>query len=291
MDSVQVKQCTNCEALKPATLEFFHKHRLGKLGLNSECKSCCNARTSARNKAKRDQARRTRAAQLYYDAVDGKPVEKRCTQCGILKPATLEYFHKQSTKSGLRAECKPCACKKAKAYREENPETWKATLTNYRANNLEKARARGREYDAANRKERRAKNRAYHKVNRARITERKRLAALADPEKATAKRRAWRRAHPELDRLRVAHRRALKHNAPGTHTAADITKQFQLQKGRCWWCGVKLKEGGKDKFHPDHVIALARGGSNGPENIVCACPTCNLRKNAKSPLEFAGRLF
>ena len=38
------------------------------------------------------------------------------------------------------------------------------------------------------------------------------------------------------------------------------------------------------------VIPLAKGGSNGPENIVIACAPCNLKKNAKLPHEFSDRL-
>jgi 5-methylcytosine-specific restriction endonuclease McrA len=41
------------------------------------------------------------------------------------------------------------------------------------------------------------------------------------------------------------------------------------------------------------VVPLSRGGSNGPENIVIACPTCNLAKKDKMPHEWpeGGRLL
>jgi len=44
-------------------------------------------------------------------------------------------------------------------------------------------------------------------------------------------------------------------------------------------------------YHVDHRVPIARGGSNGPENLVIACPDCNRRKNAQMPHEFAGRLL
>ena len=66
-----------------------------------------------------------------------------------------------------------------------------------------------------------------------------------------------------------------------------IKRQRDSQKNRCWWCGKKLK----GSYHVDHRIPLSRGGSNWPENIVIACPFCNLSKCDKTPLEFAGRLF
>jgi 5-methylcytosine-specific restriction endonuclease McrA len=36
------------------------------------------------------------------------------------------------------------------------------------------------------------------------------------------------------------------------------------------------------------VIPLDRGGSNGPENIVIACPECNHSKHNKLPHEWNG---
>ncbi len=137
-------------------------------------------------------------------------------------------------------------------------------------------------------KERKQKYRAANK-------EKVRIAAkayrIANRERLDAQNKAYRKAHPERERAYERVKRARKMGAEGKHTAVDVAKQFTAQKGKCWWCGCKLKKSGKQKYHADHVIALARGGSNGPENIVCSCPTCNMQKNSKTPLEFAGRLF
>jgi 5-methylcytosine-specific restriction endonuclease McrA len=81
-------------------------------------------------------------------------------------------------------------------------------------------------------------------------------------------------------------RRARKRHASGTHTAADIAAQRTRQKGRCFWCQEKVGR----SYHVDHVMPISRGGSNGPENIVIACASCNLSKGAKMPSEFGGRL-
>ena len=35
-----MKTCSKCKRGFPATLEFFHKNKLGKYGLNSKCKEC-----------------------------------------------------------------------------------------------------------------------------------------------------------------------------------------------------------------------------------------------------------
>jgi 5-methylcytosine-specific restriction endonuclease McrA len=93
----------------------------------------------------------------------------------------------------------------------------------------------------------------------------------------------WRKEHVREVRAQYSRRRAHKLNAPGSHTAQDVLDQYERQSGACYWCNVKV---GKE-YHVDHVIPHAKGGSDGPENIVIACPTCNLRKGIKMPHEFA----
>lgn len=36
----------------------------------------------------------------------------------------------------------------------------------------------------------------------------------------------------------------------------------------------------------DHMLPLARGGSNNDDNLVAACKKCNELKNNRTPLEF-----
>lgn len=92
--------------------------------------------------------------------------------------------------------------------------------------------------------------------------------------------------NPDWVRAKKNRRRARLRNAEGSHTREDIQKQYEAQKGCCHWCDEPV---GK-KYHVDHVIPLSRGGSNGPENLVIACPTCNSAKGTKMPSEFVGVL-
>lgn len=82
-------------------------------------------------------------------------------------------------------------------------------------------------------------------------------------------------------------RRALALKAGGRFTRRDLERLAKRQRGKCYWCS----ESYGPQPHADHVWPLAKGGSNGPENVVLACPTCNQTKHAKTPLEFAGRLL
>lgn len=53
---------------------------------------------------------------------------------------------------------------------------------------------------------------------------------------------------------------------------------FERDGGCCVHCGVSIDV---NAFHVDHFIALANGGGDQDENLVAACPPCNLSKGAK----------
>lgn len=215
---------------------------------------------------------------------------KVCAKCGVEKP--VGEFHKHKCgKDGVRGQCKTCVLKSNRLYNAANPEKIREVNAAWRKANPEKGRQYKKNYRMANLEKERARGKAYLAVNLEKEQARKKAWVENNLEKRREIARAWVRANPEKIAANKHKRRARKLDAEGTHTAADVAKQFSLQGGKCYWCGVKLKKSGKGKFHVDHVIALARGGSNGPENIVCSCPSCNFAKNAKTPLEFAGRLF
>lgn len=48
-------------------------------------------------------------------------------------------------------------------------------------------------------------------------------------------------------------------------------------KYRCVYCGVHAKKRGV-KTHVDHIVPLAKGGSNEISNLCLACEACNLKK-------------
>lgn len=105
--------------------------------------------------------------------------------------------------------------------------------------------------------------------------------------------RKYRADHPEQARESARknerNRRARKLESQGTYTDADVDLQYKRQKGRCYYCKVKV---GKT-YHIDHVVPLSRGGANDPSNLVVACTTCNLSKQNRLPHEWArgGRLL
>jgi len=64
----------------------------------------------------------------------------------------------------------------------------------------------------------------------------------------------------------------------GSYTASDIEAIRIAQGNRCYICGKTLK-----KYHIDHFIPIAKGGTNDPGNLRLACPKCNRRKHSKHP--------
>jgi len=51
----------------------------------------------------------------------------------------------------------------------------------------------------------------------------------------------------------------------------------------CYYCGVALDN---VEAHADHLAPKARGGKNGAYNMVLTCAQCNVRKNARHPLDW-----
>lgn len=104
-------------------------------------------------------------------------------------------------------------------------------------------------------------------------------------ESMRAHRTTWKKANPEAVRASGANRRARERKLGGKYSAADVRWLFKCQGGRCAhsWCRVALKAG----YHVDHVMPVARGGSNERRNLQLLCPKCNCSKSSKHPIEFA----
>jgi|SRR5438128_2107367 len=92
-----------------------------------------------------------------------------------------------------------------------------------------------------------------------------------------------------LNRLRCrateAKRRARANASCSQYTRHDVAVLFRAQLRACYWCGQKLTT----RYEVDHVQPLAKGGSNGPENIVLSCRSCNRRKGTQDVAAFLQR--
>ena len=78
------------------------------------------------------------------------------------------------------------------------------------------------------------------------------------------------------DQRAYARRYALQKGAAGQATAEQRAMRRDYYGGRCYICGAPAEA-------MDHVIPLARGGSNWPANLRPICGSCNSMKGAKWP--------
>ena len=100
------------------------------------------------------------------------------------------------------------------------------------------------------------------------------------PERRRKNYESYYAATKDQHTVRSRNRRARKKGNGGKHSVADIRALWDIQSGKCAFCSQLL---GEEKPHVDHWIPIARGGSNGPENLRLMHPFCNLKKGWKMP--------
>jgi 5-methylcytosine-specific restriction endonuclease McrA len=214
-----------------------------------------------------------------------------CTKCFTEKPVA-DFYADKSRASGHYPSCRGCVKARVNTkyatdgnYRERVKANTRATVAKdpekkregdrqYRIEQGDAYRAKKRAYYAANRTERRAQQREYRNANIEVERERTRIWTQDHREEKRAMDRAYQKTHPEVYRASRLRRKARKANAAGTATTAQVEARIAYYGHRCWMCGGPFE-------HVDHVIPLARGGTNWPANLRPACATCNLKKGAK----------
>lgn len=130
--------------------------------------------------------------------------------------------------------------------------------------NLEKERLRQANYRKENIKKVRKATLAWYHENK---------------ERAAAAHKEWRANNPALANLRNHRRRARLLGAVGEVTQDRVSFLLGFQGESCWGCCAFFGDTG---YHIDHIVPLAKGGSNCDDNIQLLCPRCNQSKGAKS---------
>jgi hypothetical protein len=78
-------------------------------------------------------------------------------------------------------------------------------------------------------------------------------------------------------------RRAREKGSFGSFSVAEEKALYLKQGGKCAVC---LKRVESKTYHRDHIVPLARGGSNLIGNIQILCRSCNMEKRDRDPIEF-----
>lgn len=189
--------------------------------------------------------------------------------------------------------CKSCAIEHHQRYRKY--EEFQQKEANYKAGYRKKHGEKNRDYAKwywRNHPNAKANNQASKARNRDAINERQR-AANHTPEQAEKAKIHRRRMYLKFRDdciARAKDRRGVIKGAEGRFRKSDIELILRLQHEKCAECRCSLKNG----YHVDHIMPLSLGGSNWPKNLQCLCPSCNMQKHAKHPLDWAklnGRLL
>ncbi len=311
-DAIPQKRCNKCEKKFPATREFFTTCNVVKDGLRPLCKKCRQAgrrktlpvpegkkRCSRckqdllathiffpfrdRSKDKLNEYCRECAKAIYREKLskpvsEERPLRMFCEKCGEEKDFTLDFFYREPTyRYGLNISCKVCVDKRNRRYEHSHRSETNARARRYLIENrlhklLLRARNRQRNRDRMNAqdRQRRATHPEYFRQKKQRYlrTERGRIQS---------------RAYSRTRKMR-------KKGAEGRYSAQDVQRMYSRQQGCCYYCSIALGIG-KRTYHVDHVIPITRGGSNHPENLVLACPICNMSKHNKLLSEWVDRPY
>lgn len=272
-DILPVRVCTKCGAGKPQTNEFFARLKSGRAGLASQCKACAIAYAKALRATNpgysAEVAKRYRTRHLEKVRAADRERNARRSEYAKAKSAEWRRLHPEHVKEMQRRWQE----RNVEAVREYRREYYKKNsdricdyLRGWYAANRDYAIAYARKARASKPESIRAGKAAYYRKHK---------------EQLLKKTRAWRLANPQKHRLSNQKRYARKASGKGL-SPGIIQKLLLLQKGRCACCGERLV-----KYHLDHIIPLALGGRHEDFNMQLLTPSCNSRKGAKSPEQFA----
>jgi hypothetical protein len=107
---------------------------------------------------------------------------------------------------------------------------------------------------------------------------------LNNKDKSSEIRKKWRVENNSRSRTFCINRRR---KMAGGKLSKDIVEILMAkQKGKCACCFKPLK----DDFHLDHRMPIALGGENIDANMQLLHSVCNLKKNAKHPIDYMQEL-
>lgn len=280
-----MKTCSKC-LIEKQKLEFYNDKRKPD-GLSSSCRKCRSIQCSEYRKYNREKIAGQKRE--YYEKNKNKKAE-------------YDKEYRRKNKSRIK--------KRDADYKNANQDAVKARKSQWYARNKERLAAKAHERYIKHREEIREYNKAYRELNKAIIKERKatyvkenREAVLASKrryakenkdielarsnawrqanrERFEERRARWNRDNPMKLRTYAQNRISRKKNAKGLLTEQSIKWRFDYYANSCYYCGVE------GDLQVEHRIPLSRGGTNWPSNIVPACKTCNVRKNAKTETEY-----
>lgn len=234
---------------------------------------------------------------------------KACKTCGEWKPFAEYRKKKKKHCESMDGTCKACRTRQLREWRAQHREHYRQQSKEWRDQNKDKCLASERRYYSAHKEERCAATRNWQANNKERRRAYKQQVLAKDPDinrrqgrawrernpdharlhskewrtlypaRAKESDRRWREKYPEKARIRVRisgqRRRARERRAEGTHSYAEWLALCEKYGNCCLCCGEQKP------LTEDHVIPLARGGTDYITNIQPLCGECNSRKGTR----------
>jgi len=140
-------------------------------------------------------------------------------------------------------------------------------------------------------KEKKKYDKEYGEINKEKRIARSRAYSAKTSDKRIANATKWAEENPDKRRaISQAYKARRRSQEKSSDSTSDLMKWEKSAKKLCYWCGVACDK----TYHVDHYFPLSKGGKHEIKNLVISCKSCNLRKSAKDPYEFAkskGKLF
>ncbi len=95
-----------------------------------------------------------------------------------------------------------------------------------------------------------------------------------------------RRAYSRNSDGRQRRQERIRSSKEPSYTPGDIELLREIQNYACYYCGTSIHE----NRDVEHLVPLSRGGSNGFDNIVLACRSCNREKYLWTERQYWGKL-
>lgn len=185
---------------------------------------------------------------------------KICSKCKIEKPFS-EFGKHNQTKDGLKSRCKECNALEMRDYYSRNKQSVQSYIKTWIDNNRGKHATYVKKWND--------KNSDYKKTLNA----------------------AWKKSNKDLVNASTQKRRAARRCQLGIVSRDIVQKLLKTQQNFCVNCHADLLKVG---YHIDHNMPLSLGGLHDDNNLQLLCPTCNMKKGNKDPIEWAkqnGRLL
>lgn len=204
-------------------------------------------------------------------------------------PASMCPYGHVSERHTINGVC--VSCSKAK---QSSPEMVEYKRKYFQENKQELMAASKERRELRGPEYRLQRDRAWREKNKDRIAAERKAYRLANEPMLRVAIRAWEMANPEKMKACRQNTRAKRKLATGSHTGEDIKRIYESQRGICINCKIKIPKSGKHRYHVDHIVPLAKGGTNNADNLQILCRSCNCSKGAKDPIDWAqenGRLL